>query len=148
MSAVANPSAIEVKDVHKSYGSLKVLKGISLEASKGDVASIIGSSGSGTSTFLRCIKFLEIPDQGSFHRIDAPTPKGGFFQMNITNNPDHGMLLKVSGLKIPCGAVAALKGVDLTALDSPQSENLAKHCRLSRLLVAFAAAADLQFAMP
>ncbi|UWU25906.1 ABC transporter ATP-binding protein (plasmid) [Rhizobium sp. CB3060] len=67
MRLEAAKPALVVKDVHKSYGTLKVLKGISLEASKGDVVSIIGSSGSGKSTFLRCINFLEIPDQGSFH---------------------------------------------------------------------------------
>lgn len=51
-------------DIHKSFGSLHVLKGLSLKAKKGDVVSIIGSSGSGKSTFLRCINFLETPDQG------------------------------------------------------------------------------------
>lgn len=58
--------ALVVNDVHKCYGAHKVLKGISLSAEKGDVVSIIGSSGSGKSTFLRCINFLEIPDQGTF----------------------------------------------------------------------------------
>lgn len=52
------------ENIHKSFGSLDVLKGISLKAAKGDVVSIIGSSGSGKSTFLRCINFLEMPDQG------------------------------------------------------------------------------------
>jgi len=52
------------EDIHKSFGELNVLKGISLRASKGDVISIIGSSGSGKSTFLRCINFLETPEQG------------------------------------------------------------------------------------
>ncbi|EJC71648.1 ABC-type histidine transport system, ATPase component [Rhizobium leguminosarum bv. trifolii WSM2012] len=58
--------ALLVSDVHKSYGTHKVLKGISLSAEKGDVVSMIGSSGSGKSTFLHCINFLEIPDQGTF----------------------------------------------------------------------------------
>ena len=58
--------ALRVDDVHKSYGAHEVLKGISLTASKGDVISLIGSSGSGKSTFLRCINFLEIPDRGRF----------------------------------------------------------------------------------
>ncbi len=52
------------ENIHKSFGSLYVLKGISLKAKKGDVVSIIGSSGSGKSTFLRCINFLETPDKG------------------------------------------------------------------------------------
>lgn len=50
--------ALEVKDLHKHFGQNEVLKGISLEANKGDVISIIGSSGSGKSTFLRCINLL------------------------------------------------------------------------------------------
>ena len=58
--------ALRVEDVHKSYGAHEVLKGISLAARKGDVISLIGSSGSGKSTFLRCINFLEIPDRGRF----------------------------------------------------------------------------------
>lgn len=51
-------------NIHKSFGKLEVLKGISLNAKLGDVVSIIGSSGSGKSTFLRCINFLEMPDKG------------------------------------------------------------------------------------
>jgi polar amino acid transport system ATP-binding protein len=56
--------ALRVDDLHKSYGPHEVLKGISTTARKGDVISIIGSSGSGKSTFLRCINLLEIPDRG------------------------------------------------------------------------------------
>lgn len=56
--------AVEATDVHKSFGALEVLKGISLSAAKGDVVSIIGASGSGKSTFLRCLNFLETPDGG------------------------------------------------------------------------------------
>ena len=56
--------AVDAVDVHKSFGQLEVLKGISLSAAKGDVLSIIGASGSGKSTFLRCLNFLEKPDQG------------------------------------------------------------------------------------
>jgi ABC-type histidine transport system ATPase subunit len=46
--------ALEVKDLHKSFGPLEVLSGVSLTAHEGDVISIIGSSGSGKSTLLRC----------------------------------------------------------------------------------------------
>ena len=56
---------LDVQDVHKSYGSHEVLKGVSLQAKAGDVISIIGSSGSGKSTFLRCINLLEQPNAGS-----------------------------------------------------------------------------------
>ena len=49
------PIALDLQDIHKNYGSLKVLKGVSLTAYDGDVISILGSSGSGKSTLLRCI---------------------------------------------------------------------------------------------
>ena len=56
---------LEIQDLHKSYGAHEVLKGVSLEAKAGDVISIIGSSGSGKSTFLRCINLLEQPNAGN-----------------------------------------------------------------------------------
>jgi arginine/ornithine transport system ATP-binding protein len=56
---------LEVQDLHKSYGAHQVLKGVSLQAQAGDVISIIGSSGSGKSTFLRCINLLEQPNAGN-----------------------------------------------------------------------------------
>ncbi|WLI08936.1 ATP-binding cassette domain-containing protein [Pseudomonas sp. FP597] len=57
-------NALTVENIHKSYGNHKVLHGVSLSAKRGEVISIIGSSGSGKSTFLRCINFLEQPDCG------------------------------------------------------------------------------------
>jgi histidine transport system ATP-binding protein len=56
---------LAVDNVHKQFGEHEVLKGVSLHARAGDVISIIGSSGSGKSTFLRCINFLERPTSGS-----------------------------------------------------------------------------------
>ncbi|OBQ67433.1 ABC transporter ATP-binding protein [Mesorhizobium erdmanii] len=73
--------AISVKDLRKCFGDHEVLKGISLEAHKGDVISILGSSGSGKSTMLRCINLLETPDSGEV-RVDGelikmkPGPNG------------------------------------------------------------------------
>src|SRR5476651_1109370 len=55
---------IEVDGIHKRFGDVDVLKGISLTAREGDVISLIGASGSGKSTLLRCINMLEVPDQG------------------------------------------------------------------------------------
>lgn len=63
MDQAQKPTLI-AEDIFKRFGDLEVLKGLSLTAYEGDVISIIGSSGSGKSTFLRCINFLEIPDQG------------------------------------------------------------------------------------
>ena len=57
--------AVVVDDLHKSFGPLEVLKGVSLHARQGDVVSMIGASGSGKSTFLRCINLLELPSRGT-----------------------------------------------------------------------------------
>lgn len=58
------PIALEVKSICKTYGTHEVLKGISLTAREHDVVAILGSSGSGKSTFLRCINLLEVPNSG------------------------------------------------------------------------------------
>ncbi|MBP5858840.1 ABC transporter ATP-binding protein [Marivibrio halodurans] len=55
---------LEVEDLHKSFGEIEVLKGISLTANRGDVIAMLGSSGSGKSTFLRCLNLLETPNSG------------------------------------------------------------------------------------
>ncbi len=55
---------LEIKNVHKSFGGLEVLKGIGLQVGQGDVVSILGPSGSGKTTLLRCINFLERADGG------------------------------------------------------------------------------------
>lgn len=55
---------ISVRDLHKKFGKLHVLKGIDIEISQGEVVVVIGPSGSGKSTFLRCLNLLEIPTDG------------------------------------------------------------------------------------
>jgi arginine/ornithine transport system ATP-binding protein len=60
----APPIKLQVDNIHKRFGANEVLKGVSLTAHAGDVISIIGSSGSGKSTFLRCINLLERPHEG------------------------------------------------------------------------------------
>jgi len=61
--AVEKP-AVEVHGIHKRFGPLSVLNGVDVSAKRGEVVSMIGSSGSGKSTFLRCINLLEQPDEG------------------------------------------------------------------------------------
>ena len=67
-----NDVILDVQDLHKSFGELRVLRGVSETVRKGEVISIIGQSGSGKSTFLRCLNRLEIPDSGSilFEGVD------------------------------------------------------------------------------
>lgn len=61
---MSDTPTLQAENIHKSFGSHEVLRGLSMSAHKGDVISILGSSGSGKSTFLRCLNFLEMPDQG------------------------------------------------------------------------------------
>jgi ABC-type histidine transport system ATPase subunit len=56
--------ALHAHDIHKSFGPIEVLKGVTLTAREGEVAAILGASGSGKSTFLRCLNLLERPDKG------------------------------------------------------------------------------------
>lgn len=67
---------IKIKNLHKNYGDLEVLKGVNAEVHKGDIIAIIGPSGSGKSTFLRCINLLEEPTNGNIFIND----------MDITNS--------------------------------------------------------------
>ena len=89
---------IEIKDVHKSFGALEVLKGISFNVEEGQVVSLIGRSGSGKSTLLRCINLLEKPDAGEIiafgedivktKKVNAYRAKVGmcFQQFNLFSN--------------------------------------------------------------
>src|SRR5438094_10297205 len=67
------------ENLHKRYGELEVLKGVSLEVDRGEVKVIIGPSGSGKSTLLRCLAMLETPDTGDIYleeeRLTALTEK-------------------------------------------------------------------------
>ncbi|MGF1477063.1 MAG: ABC transporter ATP-binding protein [Geminicoccaceae bacterium] len=58
--------ALIAEDVHKKFGTVAVLNGVTINARQGDVIAMLGASGSGKSTFLRCVNFLEKPDEGRF----------------------------------------------------------------------------------
>jgi polar amino acid transport system ATP-binding protein len=60
-----NDTVVRVSDLHKSFGSNEVLRGIDLEVARGEVVCIIGPSGSGKSTLLRCVNLLEVPTAGT-----------------------------------------------------------------------------------
>ena len=68
---------IQVTDLHKSFGDLHVLKGVNQQIQKGEVVSVIGPSGGGKSTFLRCLNLLEIPESGTilFEGVDITDKK-------------------------------------------------------------------------
>jgi polar amino acid transport system ATP-binding protein len=76
VAAVTQP-IVRIQDLHKSFGSLEVLKGVDLEVSKGEVVVILGPSGSGKSTMLRCINKLEQPTGGKIflEDIEITDPK-------------------------------------------------------------------------
>lgn len=75
--STSNQILISVKDLKKSFGNLKVLKGISTDIRKGEVVVIIGASGSGKSTLLRCLNRLEEPTDGTiiFDGVDITNSK-------------------------------------------------------------------------
>ena len=93
-------ATLEVQNLCKRFGSNEVLKGINLTANKGDVVSIIGSSGSGKSTFLRCINLLETPTSGDVYvhgeLIRMKSDKRGLSLINYRNYED----LKIDFIKI------------------------------------------------
>ncbi|MCA1994297.1 MAG: amino acid ABC transporter ATP-binding protein [Coleofasciculus sp. S288] len=68
---------VKIENLDKSFGSLKVLQGISTEIRKGEVVAMIGPSGSGKSTFLRCMNLLEVPTAGKIYidGVDITSPK-------------------------------------------------------------------------
>src|SRR5688500_20221914 len=70
--AVSSIPAISIVDVHKSFGPLAVLKGVSFDVPRGAVVSMIGASGSGKSTLLRCINHLETPTAGEVYIEGRP----------------------------------------------------------------------------
>jgi polar amino acid transport system ATP-binding protein len=76
MNAATQSPVVSLKDVHKSFGSLKVLDGVSFEVDRGEVLVLIGRSGSGKSTALRCIDRFETIDSGEIlvcdHRVSDP----------------------------------------------------------------------------
>lgn len=72
----APAASVHIDNLHKSYGSVEVLKGISMDVAPGEVVCLIGPSGSGKSTLLRCVNLLETPQQGTIrvagHEVTDP----------------------------------------------------------------------------
>ena len=67
MNDAQNAAIVRIRDVHKSYGVNKILAGVSLDVEKGQVVAILGRSGGGKSTLLRCVNYLEEPTSGHIY---------------------------------------------------------------------------------
>jgi ABC-type histidine transport system ATPase subunit len=98
MSAV--PS-IRVADIHKRFGNLKVLRGLSFDVHRGSVVSVIGASGSGKSTLLRCVNYLEAPDAGEVYL--EGTPLGSRLDANGRRKPRS--LAEINKMRCELGVV-------------------------------------------
>lgn len=74
---------LDIQDLHKTFGSNQVLKGITTTIDQGEVVVVIGPSGSGKSTFLRCLNLLEVPTSGKifFEGTDITDPKNDLYKM-------------------------------------------------------------------
>jgi polar amino acid transport system ATP-binding protein len=84
---------IEIRDLHKSYGTLEVLKGVDVTAPGGHVVSLIGSSGSGKSTLLRCANLLEDSQQGDVIFCGEPVKWKG---EGLRRHPaDHAQMIRI-----------------------------------------------------
>jgi ABC-type histidine transport system ATPase subunit len=94
-------SALEVSDLYKRFGDVEVLKGVTMDAGVGDVISLLGASGSGKSTFLRCINLLETPDRGTV------TVHGETIEMTIgkSGQPEPADMAQVIRLRARLGMV-------------------------------------------
>lgn len=92
---------LEIKNLHKKFGKLEVLKGVNISVEKGEKIAILGSSGSGKSTALRCINLLEIPTSGQIlyngeditkHNINLYRKKVGMVFQNFNLFPNMSVL--------------------------------------------------------
>src|ERR1035437_10674803 len=101
MTGLRAKPALRVVNLHKSFGLLEVLRGISLDIAQGSVVTLIGSSGSGKSTFLRCLNHLEQPTSGEIY-VDGE-PMGFRVDANGASRPDAAPVMWM-GTKRGCRA--------------------------------------------
>lgn len=117
---------LEVKNLKKSFGSLEVLKGIDFDLEKGEVMAVIGASGNGKTTLLRCINFLETPDEGTIkvngETIFDSSEKGELSESEKRNRRLHFGLVFQNFNLFP--QYTALENVCLAAkLNSPEPKD-------------------------
>ena len=125
------PEAIRIDDLHKSFGPLEVLKGVSLRACEGDVVAVIGGSGSGKSTMLRCINFLETPTSGKIvigGEEVKMRPQGGAADRKQLERlrQSLGMVFQSFNLWTHQTVLEAMSEVPVHALCVPKTEAIAR----------------------
>jgi lipoprotein-releasing system ATP-binding protein len=123
---------IIVKDIHKSYGALKVLKGISLSISSGEIVSIVGASGAGKSTLLHIIGTLDRPDSGLLQIAGTETESLSDRKLSAFRNKNIGFVFQFHHL-LP--EFTALENVCIPAfiagVGKREAENRAKKLLIS-----------------
>ena len=118
----ATTPVIEIRDLHKAYGQLEVIKGVSLTAPRGHVISLIGSSGSGKSTLLRCCNLLEDSQKGDILFEDEAVRWQGSGAALILKELLPGRALSDLGLRRPAGQDREGRGhSDPVSLENLQS---------------------------
>lgn len=85
---------IRIENIHKSYGELKVLKGVNLSINQGDVISIVGASGAGKSTLLQIIGTLDLPDEGTVKINDVIANSLNDKQLSLFRNKNIGFVFQ------------------------------------------------------
>jgi polar amino acid transport system ATP-binding protein len=93
---LSDQPVIEIRDLHKAYGRLEVLKGVDITANRGDVVSLIGSSGSGKSTLLRCCNLLEDSQQGEMLFKGEPVTWRGANQSRRPSDPKQVLRIRTN----------------------------------------------------
>jgi ABC-type polar amino acid transport system ATPase subunit len=123
---MATEAMLELKDIHKSFGALEVLRGVNLEIGKGQVVCVLGPSGSGKSTLLRCINLLEPPEEGdillegkSICRGEGKGEKG--WELNFVRQR-VGMVFQQFNLFPHKSAIENVMLAQQTVLDRSESE--------------------------
>lgn len=115
-----NDVVVRVEDLHKSFGALEVLKGVDIEVRRGEVVVIIGASGSGKSTFLKCLNRLEEPNRGRIFLEDVEITHPGTDLPKVRRN--IGMIFQQFNLFPHMSAIRNVMEGPRTVLKTPPAE--------------------------